>query len=203
MRKPLSDRAASGSGSLSDTRGIVAGVAGRYAKALFDLAQETGATDAVRGDAQSVLGAIDASEDLSRAIKDPSITREAMGGAVAKLADALGVQPITKKFLGLMAQKRRLAELPRALRGFESLVASARGEATAKVVSAAPLSDAQQSQLGAALSKMAGGQQVHMQVEVDPDLIGGLVVQMGSKMIDTSIRSKLSSLQQSMKEAGQ
>ena len=188
---------------MSDTQGIVAGVAGRYAKALFDLAQEAGAVDALRADAQAVLSAIGDSADLSRAINDPSISREGMGAAMAKLADAIGVQPIMKKFLGLMAQKRRLAELPRALRGFESLVAAARGEATAKVVSAAPLSDAQQAKLGEALSKMAGGQQVYMQVEVDPELIGGLVVQLGSKMIDTSIRSKLASLSQSMKEAGQ
>lgn len=188
---------------MSELRGIVAGVAGRYAKALFELTEQSGATDAVRQDAGAVLGAIDISADLARAIKDPSISREAMGGAVAALADKMGLQPITKKFLGLMAQKRRLAELPRALRGFESLVAEARGEATAYVVSAAPLSDAQSSSLGEALSSMAGGRKVHMRTEVDPDLIGGLVVQLGSKMIDTSIRSKLASLQQSMKEAGQ
>lgn len=183
-------------------RGIVAGVAGRYAKALFELAEEAGETDAARRDAQAVLEAIGVSGDLARALRDPSISREAMGGAMAKLADGVGVGALTKKFLGLMAQKRRLAELPRALRGFESLVAEARGEAAAKVVSAAPLSGEQKASLGEALSQMAGGRKVHMQVEVDPDLIGGLVVQLGSKMIDTSIRSKLASLQQSMKEAG-
>ena len=188
---------------MSDTQGIVAGVAGRYAKALFDLAKEAGATDALRSDAQKVAAAIGNSDDLSAAIKDPSISREAMGAAMAKLADAIGVQPLMKKFLGLMAQKRRMAVLPNALGAFESLVAADRGEATAKVISAAPLSDAQRGQLGEALSKMASNQKVHMQVEVDPDLIGGLVVQLGSKMIDTSIRSKLASLQQSMKEAGQ
>ena len=183
-------------------RGIVAGVAGRYAKALFELAEESGATDAVRQDAQKVQAAIEASDDLKRALSDPSISREAMGGVVAGLADKIGLQPLTKKFLGLMAQKRRLGELRRALSGFEALVADARGEATAKVVSAAPLSDEQSAELGQALSTMAGGRKVHMNVEVDPDLIGGLVVQLGSKMIDTSIRSKLTSLQQSMKEAG-
>ncbi|MEL6978457.1 MAG: F0F1 ATP synthase subunit delta [Pseudomonadota bacterium] len=187
---------------MSETQGIIAGVAGRYAKALFDLSLETGATEVVRKDRLALKDALATNADLVRALKDPSISRESMVGVMAQLTKALQLQPLTAKFLGLMAQKRRLPFLERALDGFEALVAEQRGEATAKVVSAAPLTDAQAEELSAGLSKMAGGRKVHMQREVDPELIGGLVVQMGSKMIDASIRSKLARLQQSMKEVG-
>ncbi|MEM9725473.1 MAG: F0F1 ATP synthase subunit delta [Pseudomonadota bacterium] len=184
-------------------RGIVAGVAGRYARALFELAEEAKATDAIRKDADALKTAIDGSDDLKRALSDPSIARDALGAAMAKLAEQLKLQPLTAKFLGLMASKRRLPELQRALAGFEALVADARGEATARVMSATDLTEAQMKDLGKALSKIAGGKKVHMMTEVDPDLIGGLVVQLGSTMIDASIRSKLASVQQAMKEAGQ
>lgn len=186
---------------MSETIATVSGAAGRYATALFELAEETGQFDAVAGDVSLLRDALGASDELADALHNPSISRAQMGRVADALATKLGVSDLSRKFLGLMAAKRRLAALPAALAGFEALAAEKRGEAAVSVVAATPLTDEQQASLTDALAT-AVGRKIHMQVDVDPELIGGLIVKIGSKMIDASVRSKLSTLQHAMKEAG-
>lgn len=186
---------------MSEASSTVTGAAGRYATALFELARDTSALDAASKEVAAVKAALADSAELSGALSNPSISRDAMKAAMAALGEKMGLSDLMRKFLGLMAANRRLAELPAALSAFETLAAAERGEATATVTAAAPLTDAQAADLQKALAASAG-KTVHMTVDVDPDLIGGLVVQMGSKMIDASTRSKLARLSQAMKEGG-
>ena len=186
---------------MAESAAMASGVAGRYATALFDLADEAGSLDAIASDVSKVKEALAASAELVGALDDPSISREALGGVAGSLAKKLGLSDTTTNFLGLMAANRRLSALPKALASFEALLADKRGEATASVIAAAPLSEAQKRALTDALAA-AAGKKIHVTVDVDPDLIGGLVVKMGSKMIDASVRAKLSTLQHAMKEAG-
>lgn len=186
---------------MAQSAAMVSGVAGRYATALFDLAVETNAVDAIASDVAALKAALGESDALAAALDDPSIARDALGAAMAALAEKLGVTATTQKFLGLMAAKRRLGALGKALDGFETLLAEQRGEQTVAVTAAAALSEDQQSALAAALGA-ASGKKIHMTVDIDPELIGGVVVKMGSKMIDASVRSKLTALQTAMKEAG-
>ncbi len=186
---------------VAGSTGIATGVAGRYAKALFELAEGQSALDQISTDVAALKDALTAEPSLIKAFKDPSVTRDALGGVATALAAKMNLGATTRNFLGLMAKNRRLGVLPQALDAFQALVAEKRGETTADVVSATPLSDAQQSALAQALSG-AAGKTVHMKTSVDPELIGGIVVKLGSKMIDASLRSKLSRLRQSMKEVG-
>lgn len=186
---------------VAGSTGIATGVAGRYATALFELADAQGALDAISADVASLKEALTVEPALARVFKDPSVPREALGKVVSQLSQSLGLSALTGNFLGLMAKNRRLGVLGPALGMVEALTAEKRGEATADVVSAAPLTEAQQSSLSQALSN-AAGKTVQLKMSVDPELIGGVVVKLGSKMIDASLRSKLSRLQQSMKEVG-
>ncbi|MEO1328120.1 MAG: F0F1 ATP synthase subunit delta [Pseudomonadota bacterium] len=186
---------------MADSVGIVSGVAGRYATALFELAEEKNALDATLADVRSLSAALTEAPDLTDALDDPSISRDQMGKAVAALAAKMGLGEIAANLLGLMASKRRLGALPKALEAFEALAAEKRGEATVEVAAAAPLSEAQVDSLRAAVER-AVSKKVHMRVDVDPELIGGLVVKIGSRMIDASVRSKLAALQTAMKEVG-
>ena len=187
--------------AVSQSSGLVSGVSGRYASALFELAEEGGAFDAIAADVSTVREALETSPELLSALSNPSISRAEMGGVVASLAAQMGLGDVVTKFLGLMAAKRRLGALPNALAGFELLAAEKRGETTVEVVSATALSDMQTSTLSTKLEQ-AMGRKIHIKTDVDPDLIGGLIVKIGSKMIDASVRSKLSALQHAMKEAG-
>lgn len=186
---------------MAGSTGIATGVAGRYATALFELADGQGSLDQIATDVAALQAALSAEPALIGAFKDPSVSRDALGKIAAALSTKMDLGKTTRNFLGLMAKNRRLGDLPKALDAFQALVAEKRGEATADVVSAAPLTDAQQSALAQALSG-AAGKTVHMKTSVDPELIGGIVVKLGSKMIDASLRSKLSRLRQSMKEVG-
>ncbi|MBX2856012.1 MAG: F0F1 ATP synthase subunit delta [Rhodobacteraceae bacterium] len=186
---------------MSQSSGLVSGVSGRYASALFELAEEGGNFDAIASDVTLVREALEASPELLSAISNPSISRAEMGGVVASLAARAGLGDVATKFLGLMAAKRRLKALPSALEGFELLAADKRGEATVEVVSATALSEMQTQTLSTKLEH-AVGRKIHIKTDVDPELIGGLIVKIGSKMIDASVRSKLSALQHAMKEAG-
>lgn len=186
---------------MTDASGIVSGVAGRYATALFELAVESDMIDAVARDVSELEAAVSASPELGAAMASPAISRAEMGAVVASLASRLELSATTANLLGLMAKNRRLGALPKTLAAFSALAAERRGEMTVQVTSAQPLSAIQQETLAQSLSKSAG-KTVHMKIDVDPELIGGLVVQMGSKMIDASVRSKLTSLQHAMKEVG-
>lgn len=181
--------------------GVATGVAGRYATALFQLAVEQDALDAVSEDVSNLRAAIADSAELRAALRNPSFSREALGAAMAAVAERMGLGATTRNLLGVMAAKRRLSVLPGALEAFDALAAERRGETTADVVAAQPLSAAQTSALADALQSIAG-RKVRLSTSVDPTLIGGLTIRMGSTLIDASVRSKLARLQQSMKEAG-
>ena len=180
---------------------LTAGAAGRYATALFELASEAGALEQTEADLNSLEAAMADSDDLVQVIKNPLYTRSQQGAAMAAVSDAMGVSALVKNVVGLMATKRRLFALPEMIKGFQALMADHRGEVTADVTAARPMSDAQTEALAAQI-KEAMGRDVKLNVTVDEGIIGGLVVRVGSKMIDSSIRSKLAALQNAMKEVG-
>jgi F-type H+-transporting ATPase subunit delta len=176
----------------------VSGLAERYARALFDLADEARALDAVAADLRALNGMLEESPDLRRMIRSPVLDRTSQGKAVAALADAARLSRLTHSFLGLLARNRRLFALPEMIRAFLAHLARRRGEVTAEVVSAAPLTAAQSAALTEALRKSAGAK-LAIESRIDPSLLGGIVVRLGSRMIDASLKSKLNRLQLAMK----
>jgi len=177
------------------------GLASRYAAALFELADEKKQLDVVAGDLSSLKQAIAASEDLRRLIRSPVLSRADQGRAMEALLEAARASDLVRRFVGLVAQNRRLFVLPEMINAYLSQLAERRGEVTAEVVSARPLSDAQRSAVAEALRKAVGGK-VAVDAQVDPSLIGGLVVKVGSRLIDSSLRTKLHRLQLAMKGVG-
>jgi F-type H+-transporting ATPase subunit delta len=178
--------------------GIQASLAGRYASALFDLASEAGNVSKVEADLDKLAAALAESPDLSALIKNPEVSRADLGKAVAALAKLLKLDKLTGNFLGVLAQNRRVSQLPAVISAFNTIAAAQRGEVTAQVTSAHPLSETQLAQLQQKL-KAREGRNIKLRASVDPDLLGGLVVTVGSKRIDSSIRTRLNSLAQAMK----
>jgi F-type H+-transporting ATPase subunit delta len=186
---------------VSEPASISTGIAARYATAMFELAQEGEALDALEADVASLEAALAESADLRDVISSPLYGRDETQAAIGAVAGAMGLNAITGNTLRLMAQKRRLFVLPALLRSLRERIAEHKGEVTADVVSAKALTKAQSDKLQKSLSA-AVGREVQLNATVDESLIGGLVVKVGSKMIDTSIRSKLNALQNTMKEVG-
>ena len=186
---------------MSDANGIISGVAGRYASALFDLAANANALDSIGEELASVGRMIDESDDLRRLVRSPVFSAEEQGAALAKILDSAGIKGLTANFIGLVARNRRLFALRDMIRGFQGLLAAHRGEVTADVVTAHPLDYAQTAALKDAI-KASVGKDIQIATRVDPALLGGLVVKVGSRMIDTSLRTKLNSLKIAMKEVG-
>lgn len=186
---------------MSEATTLTATAAGRYANALFELAREDATLEAVDADLDALAAALEDSEDLRTLIDSPLYSRDAQGQAMARVAEAMGLGTMTRNVLGLMAQNRRLFALPAMIRDFRAMLAQHRGEVTADVTAARPLSEAQRSALAETVER-AVGRTVKLNVAVDESLIGGLIVRVGSKMIDTSIRSRLMGLQNAMKEVG-
>lgn len=180
---------------------LTAGAASRYATALFELARETDALDQTDADMDALKAALDESPELSDLLKNPLYTRAEQGSAMAAVAERMGLSALVGNVIGLMASKRRLFVIPELIALFKSLLAEHRGEVTADVTAAHALSDVQISALADQI-KNALGRDVKLNVTVDQTIIGGLIVKVGSRMIDTSIRSKLSNLQNVMKEVG-
>lgn len=178
--------------------GIQASLAGRYASALFDLASENGNVSAVEGDLAKLGDALRESSDLAALIRNPEVSRTDLGKTMDALGGLLGLAGLTKNFLGVLAQNRRLGQLPAIIRTFAAIAAAQRGEVTAEVASAHPLTDGQLATLEQKL-KAREGRTVKIRTSVDPDLLGGLVVTIGSRRIDSSIRTRLNSLAQAMK----
>jgi F-type H+-transporting ATPase subunit delta len=178
--------------------GIQASLAGRYAAALFDLASEAGSVTAVESDLERLDGALRESAELRALIRNPEISREQIGRVMSGIADHLGLSGLTRNFLGVLAQNRRIAELPAVVRAFAAIAAAQRGEVSAEVVSAHPLTDEQVGQLEQKL-RAREGRTVKLRTRVDRDLLGGLVVTIGSRRIDSSIRTRLNSLALAMK----
>ncbi|MFN3989084.1 MAG: F0F1 ATP synthase subunit delta [Erythrobacter sp.] len=178
--------------------GIQASLAGRYASALFDLASENGAVSAVERDLGTLSVALDESPELRAVTTNPRLSRSMQGAAIGAVAKQLKLTQLTSNFLGVLANNRRLAALPSIIAAFRAIAAAQRGEVSAKVTSAHPLSA---EQLAALKDKLTArqGRAVMLSAEVDPDLLGGLVVTIGSQRIDASIRTRLNSLAQAMK----
>jgi F-type H+-transporting ATPase subunit delta len=178
--------------------GIQASLAGRYASALFDLASESGTVTAVESDLGTLGDALAQSDDLRAATTNPQLSRSEQGAAIAAIAKHLKLSDLTTRFLGVLAGNRRLSKLPQMIAAFKSIAAAQRGEVTARVTSAHPLSDEQIATLKDKLTAREG-RTVMLSADVDPDLLGGLVVTIGSQRIDASIRTRLNSLSQAMK----
>jgi len=178
--------------------GIQASLSGRYATALFELARDSKTIDAVEASLANVRAALEQSEEFGRLVASPLVSRQDAARAVAATADALGVDGTTRNFLGVLADNRRLAQLPAIIRAFRALAANHRGETTAEVTSAHPLSAAQVDALKQQLRTRIG-RDVAIDLSVDPTLLGGLVVKIGSQMIDSSIKTRLNTLAHAMK----
>ncbi|MXO50041.1 F0F1 ATP synthase subunit delta [Erythrobacter gaetbuli] len=178
--------------------GIQASLAGRYASALFDLASEAGTVTAVESDLDKLEAGLAESAELKMLTTNPRVSRGQAEKALWGVAAIMGLSDLTQKFLGTLAQNRRLGQLPGIIRAFRAIAAAQRGEVTAEVTSAHALTDTQLEQLKARLTAREG-RTVKLTSKVDPDLLGGLVVTIGSKRIDASIRTRLNSLAQAMK----
>jgi F-type H+-transporting ATPase subunit delta len=175
------------------------GIAHRYATALFELAREADAIPALEADVAALGDALSGSADFRTLISSPVISRDDQAQAIATLAGRMGLSTVAANTLQLMAAKRRLFVLPQLVAALRGLIADHKGEVTADVTAARPLSSEQSARLAETL-KASVGKEVKINLSVDEGLIGGLVVKVGSKMIDTSIRAKLAQLQNAMKE---
>lgn len=180
------------------TGGIQASLSGRYAVALFDLARDGNALDTVAASLGAIKAAIAESADFKGLINNPVLSRDAAGKTIAAVASSMGIDPLTTKFLGVLAENRRLTQLPAIMRAYETLLSNHKGEVRADVTSAHPLDASQLSALQQSLRARVG-RDVALDAKVDPAILGGLVVKIGSQMIDSSIRTRLNSLAQAMK----
>ncbi|MFN0218802.1 MAG: F0F1 ATP synthase subunit delta [Hyphomicrobium sp.] len=172
---------------------VVEGVAGRYAAALFDLAKDASKLAEVEADLSKFQGLLDQSADLVRLVRSPVIAADDQARALGAILDKAGVDGLTANFLKLVAKNRRLFALPDMIKAFRAQAAKARGEARAEVTSAVALTDAQVTELKKSL-KASVGKEVMLDARVDPTLLGGLIVKVGSRMVDSSIRTKLETL---------
>jgi F-type H+-transporting ATPase subunit delta len=183
---------------VENSGGIGASLSGRYATALFELARESKKIEAVEASLGKLRAALDQSDDFRALITSPVLSRADAEKGVEAVAGSLGLDDIATKFLGVLAANRRLGQLPMVIRAFRTLAARHGGETTADVTSAHPLDDDQVAQLKKQL-KARLGRDVSVDLHVDPTILGGLVVRIGSQMIDSSIRTRLTSLAHAMK----
>ncbi len=184
-------------GSQAET--MVSGVAGRYASALFELARDQRAVDAVASDLDRFDALIRESPDLQRLVRSPVFTAEEQGKAVGAILDQAGIGGLGGNFIRLVAANRRLFALPDMIRAYRKLVAESKGIVRAEVRLAEPPSDRVLNDIKAALREVANAE-VDVDVKVDPNLIGGMVVQMGSRMVDASLRTRLNAIRLAMRE---
>jgi len=174
------------------------GLAGRYANAVFELARDQKAVDAVSSDLAGLRRAVETSPDLARLVRSPVFSAEDHAKALKAILEKMGVHPLTIKFVLLLAQKRRLFVLNQIITAYESLVAKSRGETEAEVTSARHLKDDEIAELKAVL-KSKLGKEPRLHSRIDPTLLGGLIIKVGSRMIDSSLRTKLDGLRSAMK----
>ncbi|WP_339109307.1 F0F1 ATP synthase subunit delta [Thioclava sp. GXIMD4216] len=186
---------------MSEPASISAGIADRYATAVFEISKDSGQLDTLKAEVDALEAALAESADLQDLINSPIYTRDQQDAAIEAIGKSMGLSATMIHTLGLMAQKRRLFILPALLRALSAMIAEAKGEVTADVTSATELSQEQQAKLADALAAKTG-KTVKLNIAVDETLIGGMIVKLGSRMVDTSIRSQLASLQNSMKEVG-
>jgi F-type H+-transporting ATPase subunit delta len=186
---------------VAEPASISAGIAARYATAVFELARDGKGLKALEADVAALDEALAASADLRNLIASPVYSRDDQASSISAIAGKMKLSATVTSTLGLMATKRRLFVLPQLLSALQTMIADEKGEVGADVTAAQALTKAQADTLAAALKKTFG-KTVKLNLAVDEELIGGLVVKVGSKMIDTSIRAKLAALQNTMKEVG-
>jgi F-type H+-transporting ATPase subunit delta len=179
----------------------ISGLAERYAAALFELADERHALDTAAGDLRELRTMIAGSGDLLRLVRSPILSRADQGKAIEALAEQAGLSQLTRDFLAVVARNRRLFAVPAMIEAYLEKLATRRGEVTAEITAAQPLSDAQQGALGEQLRRVVGSR-VTIDVRVDPSLLGGMIVKIGSRMVDGSLKGQLQRLQLSMKGIG-
>jgi len=186
---------------VADTSPLISGVAERYASSLFELALETGSIDSVSADLDRFQALLDESEDLRRLVASPVFSAEDQQKAASAVAEKAGISGTVLNFIKVVAGNRRLFALPGMIRAFREIAADHRGEVTAEVTSAHALTATQEKELKSAL-KGVTGKDVTIAVTIDPSILGGLIVKVGSRQIDTSLRTKLSTLKLALKEVG-
>ncbi|SEN04620.1 ATP synthase F1 subcomplex delta subunit [Loktanella fryxellensis] len=186
---------------MSEPASITQGIAGRYASAVFDIAKDGNDLRAMERDVDTLDTILTDSADFRDLISSPLYGRDDQAAAVKALSGKMDLSPTMANLLGLLADKRRLFVLPAIVTTLRDMLAADRGEITADVTTATPLSDSQRSSLAATLSAQTG-KTVGIKETVDASILGGLIVKVGSRMIDTSIASKLNALQNNMKEVG-
>ena len=179
---------------------IISGMAGRYGTALFELALEANAIDAVAGDLQTFDALLADSPDLMRLVRSPVFTAEVQGKAIAAVLERAGIGGLAAQFLGVVVANRRLFAIRDIIKAYAALVARHKGEVRAEVTVAEALSEAHRAEILATLNAVTR-QDVKVDVKIDPAIIGGLIVRLGSRMVDTSLRTKLNALRHAMKEA--
>ena len=186
---------------MSEPVSISLSIAGRYAQALFELAKEEGGLKVLEADADALGAALKISPDFAAMIASPVIGRDEQSAAVQAVAAKIGVSALMANTLALMAGKRRLFVMPQLVADLQRRIAVEKGQVTAEVTSAAALTAEQAKKLIATL-KANSGKDIKLNATVDESLIGGLIVKLGSTMIDTSVKAKLAALQNAMKEVG-
>jgi F-type H+-transporting ATPase subunit delta len=179
----------------------VSGVSGRYATALFELARDEKSVDTVKADLDRFDAMLADSADLKRLVRSPVFSSDSQSKALAAVLDKAGITGISANFLRVLTANRRLFAVSDVIRAFRALVAKFKGEATADITVAEKLSDNNLDALKTAL-KSVTGKDVTLNVKIDPSIIGGLMVKLGSRMVDSSLRTKLNSIKHAMKEAG-
>jgi len=180
----------------------VTGMAGRYARALFELALEAKSVDAVKSDLDGFEAMVAESADLHRLVRSPVFGAEEQGKALAAVLAKVGIGGLAANFLKLIAANRRLFAVRDMIRDYRKLVAKWKGEVTAEVTAAEKLSDTHIEALKSALKSITGEKTVDLNIKIDPAIIGGLTVKLGSRMVDSSLRTKLNAIKHAMKEAG-
>lgn len=180
---------------------VISGMAGRYAGALFELALEEKATDAVKKDLERFDALIEGSPDLNRLVRSPVFGVDEQLNALGAILDKAGIGGMAANFLRVITTNRRLFAVRSIIRGYRALVARHKGEVSAQVTVAQTLSDANLDALKSALKSVTGGKDIDLDVKVEPAIIGGLIAKVGSRMIDSSLRTKLNAIKFAMKEA--
>jgi ATP synthase, F1 delta subunit len=180
---------------------IISGMAGRYGNALFELALENKAVDAVKADLDRFDAMIADSSDLNRLVRSPVFDADSQLRALAAILDKAGITGLAANFLRVITTNRRLFAVRDMIRAYRVLAARHKGEVTAEVTVAEPLSDKNLDALRDALKSVTGGKEIDFDVKVEPAIIGGLIVKVGSRMVDSSLRTKLNAIKIAMKEA--
>ena len=180
---------------------LISGMAGRYAGALFELAREEKALDAVKADLERFDGLVAESADLHRLVRSPVFDADDQLRALSAVLERAGIKGLAANFLRVITANRRLFAVRDMVRAFRALLAKHRGEVTAQITVAEKMSDTNLDALKGALKAVTGGKDIDVDVNIDPAIIGGLIVKVGSRMVDSSLRTKLNAIKLAMKEA--